>query len=555
MQLHLVTDTPDKGEKLINQFKEAHLDVSLHHLVDCPKLTADDCDCVMLDIPVHAISQVPMSSSSIAKVLLVEHSQLNAAAGMVEHDHIFDYIDTDDWQTDRITTILQQAKRHKQLMSQLTSQQETIKTSSDHDHVTQLPTRLSLEKWGEASLAQARRYQRVLAFLFIDLDKFKHINTALGHDKGDEILKMVADRLSQCIRGSDMLGRLGGDQFGIILPEISHTFDAGRVAKKVIQALQIPFKMDGENYYLAVSVGIACYPDVDESLSVIMQSAYEAVLQAREQSQQNYQYYSKQLNQNHRKRLTIENALRTAVDNQELRLVYQPQYDLGSRKMIGMEALVRWQNPQLGFIPPDEMIPVAEETGLIHPIGHWILKTACEQFQNWRLGANAKLQLGINVSPKQLNDESIAQEMIRIIKYSQLPCEQIELELTESVIMPDNHKAEAILTHLHDNGIRIAIDDFGTGTSSLSRIRCLPLDTLKIDRSFIMELHSNEHDAKLVRSIIDLGKNMDMSVIAEGIESEKHVDFLAKHGCLLGQGYFFSKPIETQDMTRLLLAE
>lgn len=451
-----------------------------------------------------------------------------------------------------ITTLNTEIKKRKTTEKQL-------RYLATHDALTKLPNRLQFEMAIRRVIATSKRHKRQFALLFIDLDNFKTINDTLGHDIGDLLLTEVASRLQSSIRIEDMinqgedgqtqsLARLGGDEFAIILNEITSPNDAGIVAKRLLEQLHKPCAVAEHELHLGASIGIACYPSAGEDTTDIIKNADIAMYRAKELGRNNYQYYTEQLHKKHMQHVTMENTLRKAIENDQFYLVYQPIYALPDKTLAGMEVLLRWEHPKLGLVPPDTFIPIAEETGIIGNIFEWVLNTACLQYKAW----NKDLQLTINLSARQLFQDDLAQRIKNTLNANDICTKKITFELTETSIMENSEAQGDILQQLNDIGSRIAMDDFGTGYSSLSRIKSLPIHTLKIDKSFVQDIDDDDDSHKIVSAIISLAKSLDLSIVAEGVETQEQLDFIIRKECEFAQGYLLNKPLNTFAMSRLL---
>jgi diguanylate cyclase (GGDEF)-like protein len=433
-----------------------------------------------------------------------------------------------------------------------------------YDSLTHLPNRRLYTDRLNQALASAKRHTRTVATLFLDLDRFKRVNDTLGHNVGDKLLRSVADRLLSCLRQTDyvarpegdddtpLVARIGGDEFFILLTEMAHAEDAAKVAGRVLQTLSQPFTLEGHEIRITPSIGIAVYPADGADVDMLLKNADTALYHAKDQGRNNYQFYTQSMNATALKRLTLEGYLSKALEREELRVYYQPQVNILSGRIVGMEALVRWQHPELGLVSPVEFIPLAEESGLIIPIGEWVLRTACTQNAAWQAEGFAPLRLSVNLSGKQFQEKNLAETVEKALLASGMAPQCLELELTESMLM---QKVDATIKTLHELkglGLRLSIDDFGTGYSSLSYLKRFPIDTLKVDQSFVRDLTTDPDSAALTSAIIAMAHGLKLSVIAEGVETPEHLAFLKDHHCEEAQGYLFSKPIPAEAFTRYL---
>lgn len=436
-------------------------------------------------------------------------------------------------------------------ITQRKAAEERIQYLAHHDTLTDCPNRALMRDRLHVALAQAQRWETVVAAFFIDLDRFKLVNDTLGHQAGDMLLQNVAARLRQCTREGDTVARLGGDEFMVILPNVRNPQAAATVAQKILHSLELPIQISGQDVFISASMGVSLYPADARNADELIRNADAAMYSAKRLGRNSYQFYTNDLNVQVRERLTLERGLRLAEQRNEFRLLYQPKIDLGRRTITGFEALVRWHHPDLGLVSPDRFIPIAEETGLIVPIGEWVLRTACEQIRAWR-AEGYELQVAVNLSARQFRQTNLAQTINQILLESGVPPEYLEIEITESDVMENAEGAIATLDELKGKGINISIDDFGTGYSSLSYLKRFPLDILKIDRSFVRDIPSNGDDAAIVEAIIALARSLEIKVVAEGVETESQVEFLNRSGCDFAQGYFFSPPVGPDEVPRLL---
>jgi diguanylate cyclase (GGDEF)-like protein len=383
--------------------------------------------------------------------------------------------------------------------------------------------------------------------LFLDLDRFKKINETLGHDIGDKLLLEVAKRLEKCVRKSDTVARLGGDEFSVILDDLQDTKFVAVVARKILNTLSKPIFIEDYELYATSSIGISLFPDDSEDVDGLMRCADTAMYRAKEAGKNNYQYYTADMNTRAFEFLLLESGLRKALDNDELVVFYQPVIDLSTSKLIGMEALLRWQHPEKGMISPGDFIPLAEETGLIEPIGDWVLRAACEQNKQWQDDGYPAVKVSVNMSARQFSKKNLVENISNILEETGLKPEYLGIEITESVIMQDVKSTISKLQKLHKMGISLAIDDFGTGYSSLSYLKLFPINDLKIDRSFVFNITTDSTDAAIAASVIVLAHSMNLNVVAEGVETKEQLEVLRKQGCDYVQGFLFSRPLSAKE--------
>ncbi len=434
--------------------------------------------------------------------------------------------------------------------------EETINFQAYHDLLTRLPNRALLRDRLNLAINQAKRENEILAVMFLDLDRFKNINDSLGHIIGDELLQQVSNRLKGCIRAGDTLARFGGDEFTLMLPKLHNgRDDAGKLASKINGALKQPFNVDGHELYVSASIGIALYPQDGTNIDSLIKHADVAMYHVKGQGKNGYQFYSNEMNAPYIEKLSLDTGIHKALDNNEFHLVYQPQINLRTGEIVGVEALLRWDHPEHGSISPAEFIPFAEESGLIVDIGHWVIKTACAELNRWRLAGLPEIRMAINISARQLMEDNIVKEIIDIIKNYDIPGHCLELEITENAIMNDMDSIVRKLKELSSHNINIAIDDFGTGYSSLSYLHKLPIQTLKIDRIFLKEDRINKGDNTIINTIVAMAKGLNLNVIAEGVESQAQLDYLREIECCEAQGFLFGKPLPPDVISQLLIQE
>jgi len=430
--------------------------------------------------------------------------------------------------------------------------EEKVAYLAQFDALTGLPNRNLFQDRLVQAMALAKRNDWPMAVLFIDLDRFKLVNDTLGHSAGDKLLKEAAERLRSCIRSSDTVGRLGGDEFAAILSELARPGDAGLVAQKFIEVLKHPFDLDGKETYVSASVGITLYPADSDSAEALVMNADAAMYRAKEQGRNNYQYFTRDMNERALRRVQVEAALRRALERKEFRLVYQPKANLATGKISGFEGLLRWQHPERGTVAPSEFIPVLEETGLIVPVGEWVLHTACTQIRTWeKLGLKVP-PVSVNLSARQFEQKNLKDAVHRILGETEVDPSLVEFEITESLLMKDPEGTARTLSSLKESGVRLSMDDFGTGYSSLGYLKRFPIDTLKIDRSFVHDISTDADGATLTRAIIHLAQNLRLKVVAEGVETEDQLAFLRDNGCDEMQGYLFAKPTDAEECGRML---
>jgi len=421
-----------------------------------------------------------------------------------------------------------------------------------HDVLTDLPNRILLNDRIAQAISLAQRHGKRFAVMFMDLDQFKHINDSLGHAVGDRLLQSVAQRLMRSVRHSDTVSRQGGDEFVVLLPDIEHAEDVALSAQKVLMAIAHPHLIDRHDLHIGVSIGISIYPDDGQDAGALIKHADTAMFHAKDNGRNTYAFFEQEMTARAIARQSIEADLRLALERQEFVLHYQPKINLLSGTIVGIEALVRWEHPQRGLLEPAEFVPIAEDSGLILPIGRWVLREACFQARAWQDAGLPPITVAVNTSALEFRAGDFLEYLRATLEASRLEPRYLELELTESVLMRDAASADSVLHALADLGVKLAVDDFGTGYSSLSYLRQFPIDTLKIDQSFVNQLTRNPDDATIVSAVISMGKSLKKSVIAEGVETAEQAAFLLAQHCDEGQGYFFSRPVGAEALAVLL---
>lgn len=438
---------------------------------------------------------------------------------------------------------------------------DKIKHLAYHDTLTDLPNRYLFTDRLKQAIAQAERSEKMLAIFFLDIDNFKHINDTIGHKAGDQLLQGIGNRLAIAMRRTDsisrlnitrtgddterIVARLGGDEFTMLLTEVADIQTPAKVAKRILNILSEPFTIAGQEVFVTASIGIAVYPVDGKDLDTLLMNADVAMYQAKGQGKNNFQYYSESMNTFSKERFSVENKLRKALDYNEFMLFYQPQVDISSGMVFGVEALIRWLQPDLVLIKPGRFIPLAEETGLIIPIGEWVLRTACAENKLWQKAGLRPLRMTVNVSGIQFRQDNFVEMVNKVLRDTQLDPQYLQLELTESTLMQDLQNAIKKLQALRDMGLQIAIDDFGTGYSSMAHLKRFPLSTLKIDYSFVRDLATSQSDQSVVKAIVNLAHNFNLKVIAEGVENSQQLAFLRECGCEGVQGYLICPPVNS----------
>lgn len=423
---------------------------------------------------------------------------------------------------------------------------------ANYDSLTHLPNRALFHDRLVQALLRAKRSKKILALLFIDLDHFKNINDSLGHAKGDLLIQVVAARLAECMREDDTVARLGGDEFAVIMENIEDPAGVGAIARKIIQTVSGPVQLDDRELYVGASVGISLYPTDGTDAGMLVMNADTAMYLAKEKGRGNYQFFTGELNSKLERNLALENGLRRVLERNELVLYFQPKVDIHSRRVTGTEALLRWQHPELGMIPPLDFISLAETNGMIVPIGEWVLRAACLQNKAWQAAGHPGLSVAVNLSARQLRQPGLEATVGAILKETGLAAGSLELEITESMMMENPEQAIAVLNELNGLGVKLSVDDFGTGYSSLSYLKKFPLCCLKIDRSFVRDIISDRNDAAIAAAVISLAQNLKLNVIAEGVETEAQLAHLRQLGCHYAQGFLLGRPMPAAEIIKLL---
>lgn len=430
--------------------------------------------------------------------------------------------------------------------------EQRLRYLAHHDALTDLPNRLSFQEGIESALLHARRSQRLVAVLFLDLDRFKVINDTLGHYVGDYLLQEVAQRLQTCVREGDIIARLSGDEFTVLLDDVSALDDIAPIAHKIISAISKPILYSRQELFTTVSIGISIFPDDGCDPATMMQHADIAMYRAKAEGGNNYRFYTPDMNARADEQLKLETSLRHALERNEFILHYQPQVDVENGAVVGVEALLRWQHPEQGLVSPLDFIYLLEETGLIVPVGEWVLREACRQNMAWQSAGLPPMQVAVNLSARQFNENDLVPMIAALLDEIGMAPEYLELEITENILLHQTNHTLTALTELHALGVQLAIDDFGTGYSSLSYLRKFPIHTLKIDRSFIRDISTDADNAAIVQLIIDMGHSLKLNVIAEGVETREQLEYLSLRNCWEMQGFYFSEPRPADDIFPLL---
>ncbi|MDF1654811.1 MAG: EAL domain-containing protein [Coxiellaceae bacterium] len=412
-----------------------------------------------------------------------------------------------------------------------------------YDTLTKIPNRFHFERVLEKTLANAERYKRQFAVMFLDIDHFKFVNDTFGHHVGDQLLQEAVVRIGLSLRDGDLLARLGGDEFAVIVPEFKHGDDLSIVARKIIESLEPVFTIAGKEFHITISIGIACYPEVALSTQEIMSKADMALYSVKEAGRNAFQFFHSETDKIQKRRMLIEKELHFAIERNEMHLVYQPKIDLKTKKIAGLEVLLRWNNEELGCVSPSEFIPIAESSGLILPIGDWVIDRACKQQADWIKDKFGPYPMAVNFSARQLMQRNLVHDLKEKLLQYEIPPGFFQVELTETALMDNEWEHGSLFNELHRFGIHLTIDDFGTGYSSFERLKALPIQSIKVDISFIRRVNLSQQDAVIVRSILSLAKGLNLLTIAEGVEEKAQADFLIEEGCDQVQGFYYAKPL------------
>jgi diguanylate cyclase (GGDEF)-like protein len=561
-RLLLVEDMPGDSRLLRKMFNEEGSPSTEMTHVNCMSaaeahLAAHAADIILLDLGLpdaqglEAIRRAHAAAPGVPVVVLTGLDDESLAVQALQQG-AQDYLIKGQIETRGLLRSLRYAIERKTMESAALAMARQMAHSAEHDFLTGLPNRMLLNDRVGQAIALAARHVKKVAVLFLDLDGFKHINDSLGHQVGDKLLQSIAKRLVDCIRGSDSVSRQGGDEFVVLLLELEHAEDAAVTARRMLQAVAQPHSIGQHDLHVTASIGVSVYPDDGLDADTLIKNADTAMYQAKENGRRSFQFFKPAMNVRAVERQFIEEGLRGALERRDFALHYQPKVNLTTGAITGAEALIRWTHPARGSISPADFIPVAEDCGLILPIGAWVLREACAQARIWMDAGLPVASMAVNVSAMEFRAENFLENLFAVLAETGLDPKSLELELTESVLMKHAASAAAILQTLRESGIRVTVDDFGTGYSSLSYLRKFPVDALKIDQSFIRQISSAGNDTVIVKAVIGMGRSLKLRVIAEGVEKLEELAFLRAYRCDEAQGYYFSRPVPPQQFAMLL---
>jgi len=558
----LVEDNPGDTRLLREMLNEQNsFKTQLTHL-ECmgaaEKFLAENAvDIILLDLGLpdarglEAIRRTRAAAPGIALVVLTGLDDESVAMQALQHG-AQDYLIKGQIETRALLRALRYAIERKAMENAALAMAQHMAHSAEHDFLTGLPNRMLLNDRIGQAIALARRHVKKAAVLFLDLDGFKHINDSLGHPVGDKLLQSIAKRLVDCIRGSDSVSRQGGDEFVVLLLDLEHAENAAVTARRMLEAVAKPHYIDHHDLHITASIGVSVYPDDALDAEALIKNADTAMYQAKENGRRSFQFFKPAMNARAVERQSIEESLRRALERREFALHYQPKVNLKTGAIIGAEALLRWRHPTRGPVSPADFIPVAEDCGLIFPIGAWVLHEACAQARAWIEAGLPPISMAVNVSAIEFRHEKFLEGLFATLDQTGFDPRSLELELTESVLMKHAESMAKILRSLRDSGIGVAVDDFGTGYSSLSYLQKFPVDAVKIDQSFVRQISTPGEDTTIVKAVIGMARGLKLRVIAEGVETLEEVVFLRAYRCEEAQGYYFSRPVPAQQFAMLL---
>ena len=561
LKLLLVDDDEVDRFAVKRALRTANLDVHLEEAeTSAAALTAlqdNKFDCVLLDYilpPTDGLTimqTIRSKGNSVPIIILTGHGDEQLAVRLL-HAGAADYLAKDRLSADALSRSLRHVLHSHQLELKRLRAEQSLRHLATHDSLTDLPNRVLLKDRLQQALINSHQQDNSAGILFVDLDRFKMINDSLGHAAGDSLLKTVSNRLAKALRAGDTVARWGGDEFVVVLANIATPDNLREIAQHLLEVARDPIMIDGQQLFVTASIGGCDSSHSDDNIDTLLTNANTAMHCAKQQGRDKFIAYTATMNTNTSLRLALETDLRYALDRQELELYYQPLWDLRHNQAAAVEALLRWNHSARGTLNPGQFLPIAEETGLSVAIGEWVLHTACSENQAWQRSGLPPLSVAVNLSDRQFRHPDLIANVRYALQNSGLAAQWLEIELTEDIVMHGVNDAIQILHELRALGVRLSIDDFGTGYSSLSYLKRFPLDTLKIDRSFIKDILTDPHDATIVAAVVAMAQKMNLEVVAEGVESEQQLEFIRQQGCNRVQGYFISKPVPGQQLTHWL---
>ena len=555
MKLLLVEDNLEDADFLAASLRRHNVsDIELSHVTSIKaavhKLRMQRFDVVLLDLHLpdgsgmECVDAIQATESTVPIVVLSGQDDEEFALSILNKG-VQDYLVKWEGETRAILRAIRYAAERKR--SEL-----RLNYLAQYDALTEIPNRQHFQEQLERATARARREGRKVALFFLDLDQFKVVNDTLGHDAGDNLLREMAVRLRRSIRAGDVLARLGGDEFAVLLEGLDGALEAESIAKGILEVIAEPFNADGREINVTTSIGITIYPNDNSDVTTLLKNADIAMYQAKEQGRNNFKFFTERMHEELVEYHRLEHEIRDAISGEMFSLVFQPKVNLVTRKLQGLEALLRWEHPERGNMPPADFIPVAEQSGHIIPLGHWVLEEVCRTLNRWQAANLPLVPVSINVSARQFQQPDFHRRVADVLRHQHVDPKLVELELTEGLLMEDTESAQDALLQLKNTGVRVSIDDFGTGHSCLNYLRRFPIDVLKIDRSFISDIDHCEDSQVIVEAIISLARSLRMNTVAEGVETRDQLNFLVERGCIIAQGFLFGQPLVAREVMPFL---
>lgn len=555
MKLLLVEDNLEDADFLAASLRRHNVsDIELSHVTSLKdavhQLRMQRFDVVLLDLHLpdgsgmECVDAIQAAEGSVPIVVLSGQDDEEFALSILNKG-VQDYLVKWEGETRAILRAIRYAAERKR--SEL-----RLNYLAQYDSLTEIPNRQHFQEQLERATARARREGRKVALFFLDLDQFKVVNDTLGHDAGDNLLREMAVRLRRSIRAGDVLARLGGDEFAVLLEGLDGALETETLAKGILEVIAEPFYIDGREISVTTSIGITIYPNDNSNITTLLKNADIAMYQAKEQGRNNFKFFTERMHAELVEYHRLEHEIRDAISGEMFNLVFQPKVNLVTRKLQGLEALLRWEHPERGAISPTEFIPVAEQSGHIIPLGHWVLEEVCRTLNRWQAANLPLVPVSINVSARQFQQPDFHRRVADVLRHQDVGPNLVELELTEGLLMEDTESAQNALQHLKDTGVRVSIDDFGTGHSCLNYLRRFPIDVLKIDRSFINDIDYCEDSQVIVEAIISLARSLRLNTVAEGVETRGQLNFLVERGCIVAQGFLFGQPLLAREVMPFL---